>query len=109
LKHDDNITAWGAILGKTPEELLAGVDTSPYAAPSRVKDTVGLPPAYIEVGDLDIFRDEDIEYARRLGAAGINCELHVHPGCPHGWEGIAPGADVSVRSRLDRVRAMQSF
>ena len=111
--YDDNITGWSAVLGKTPKELLdmhaSGAEVSPYAVPARVAECKGLPPTYIEVGDLDVFRDEDIEYARRISKAGINCELHVHSGCPHGWEGVAPNAEVSKRSRADRIRAMQTI
>ena len=54
------------------------------AAPARAgKDLTGLPDAFICVGTLDILRDEDIEYARRLLAAGVETELHVYPGAPH--------------------------
>ena len=55
----------------------------------------GSPTTYIDIGDLDIFRDEDIAYARRLSDAGVPTELHLHPGCPHAFEGLASGADVS--------------
>ena len=62
---------------------------SPYAAPARATDLTGLPDTYIDVGDLDIFRDEDITYARRLSDAGVPTELHLHPGCPHAFEALA--------------------
>lgn len=103
--YDDNITGWGALLGDT-----AGTDdVSPYAAPARADDLAGLPPAYIDVGELDAFRDEDIAYARRLSAAGVSTELHVHPGCPHAFEAFAPAADVSMRTIADRVRILRSL
>ncbi len=64
--YDDNLTGWGALLGQK-----AGRDdVSPYAAPARATDLAGLPPTYVDVGDLDIFRDEDIDYVRRLSDAG---------------------------------------
>ena len=103
--NDDNITGWGALLG----ERVGGADVPVYAAPARVADPAGLPPTYIEVGTLDLFRDEDIEYARRLNAAAVPTELHVHPGVPHAFEAIAPGADVSMRSAADRIRVISSF
>jgi acetyl esterase/lipase len=68
-----------------------------------------LPPAYIEVGQLDIFCDEDLAYARRLVQACVPMELHVHPGAPHGFELFAPDADVSRRSNADRKRVLRSF
>ena len=108
--YDDNITAWSAVLGKTPDELKAGVaDISPYIAPARFTDAANLPPTYIEVGNLDILRDEDIEYARKLALAGVSTDLHVCAGCPHGWERLAPNAKITQVSLLDRMRALQSF
>jgi acetyl esterase/lipase len=76
--YDDNQTGWGALLGAA----WRGRDVSPYAAPARATDLSGLPETYVDVGDLDILRDENIEYARRLMAAGIPTELHVVPGLP---------------------------
>jgi len=65
--RDDNRTGWQALLGNAA----GGPDTLAYAAPARVANPAGLPPAYIEVGQLDIFRDEDLTYALRLGQAGV--------------------------------------
>ena len=102
--YDDNVTGWAALLGDS-----AGTDTvSPYAAPARATDLTGLPDTYIDVGDLDIFRDEDIAYARRLSDAGVPTELHLHPGCPHAFEALARGADVSRRAIGDRIRRLRA-
>jgi acetyl esterase/lipase len=101
----DNKTAWTAYLGKA-----RGTDSvAEVAVPARMTDGTGLPPAYIEVGELDYFRNEDIEYARKLGNAGISTELHVRPGCPHGFEMFAPSADVTKRALVDRARAVASI
>jgi acetyl esterase/lipase len=103
--YDDNVTGWAALLGDT-----AGSDAvSPYAAPARATDLSGLPETYIDVGDLDIFRDEDITYARRLSDAGVPTELHLHPGCPHAFEALARGADVSQRAINDRLRRLRTL
>jgi acetyl esterase/lipase len=76
--YDQNATAWNAVLdGKQGSETV-----SPIAAPARLTDFAGLAPAYIEVGDLDIFRDEDIAYAQQLARTGVPVELHIHPGAP---------------------------
>jgi acetyl esterase/lipase len=103
--YDDNVTGWDALLG----EATGTDDVSPYAAPARATELAGLPPAYIEVGELDAFRDEDVGYARRLAAAGVSTELHVHPGCPHAFEAFAPESDVARRSTADRVRVLRSL
>lgn len=102
--YEDNRTGWGALLGDRGDG-----DVSVYAAPARAQDLTGLPPTYIDVGDLDIFRDEDVAYAARLSAAGVPTELHVHPGCPHAFEGLAPTAEVSQRVVADRVRRLRAI
>ncbi len=99
--YNDNITGWGA--------LLVGGEPSVYAAPARAQDLSGLPPTYLDVGDLDIFRDEDIAYAARLSAAGVPTELHLYPGCPHGFEAFAPTAEVSKRVVADRIRRLRAI
>jgi acetyl esterase/lipase len=100
--YDHNHTAWHAVLG----EAFGTDDVSPVAAPARLTDFAGLAPAYLEVGDLDIFRDETISYAARLATAGVPIELHVHPGAPHGWERTAPTAASAVRAMADRARVI---
>lgn len=101
--YDDNFTAWSAILG----EDLGTAAVSPITAPARLRDHRGLAPAYINVGDLDIFRNEDLSYGRSLALAGVPVELHVHPGAPHGWERFAltrdpPGAPWPTGPGLSR-------
>jgi acetyl esterase/lipase len=77
-----NAFGWRAYLGG-----LYGDDHLPgYAAAARAEDLEGLAPAYICVGAMDGFRDEDIAYAQRLLQAGVPTELHVLPGAPHGFE-----------------------
>jgi acetyl esterase/lipase len=103
--YDNNYTGWVTLLG---DEL--GTDTvSPVAAPARLADFSGLAPAYIDVGDLDIFRDESIAYAGGLARAGVPIELHVHPGCPHGFERFVPNAGVAERAMADRARAVATI
>ena len=103
--YDDNITGWGALLGSAA----GGPDVSPYGAAARLTDFAGLPPAYIEVGELDIFRDENLAYAQGLLAAAVSTELHVHPAVPHGFEAFVPDAEISQRSAKDRHRALKSI
>lgn len=103
--QDDNKTGWDSILG----DKAGTADLPPSAAPSRMKSAEGLPPLYLDVGGLDIFRDEIIEYAAHFGKAGIDCELHLYPGCPHAFEGIAPEAAVSKAAMANRIRAILSI
>ncbi|WP_223694984.1 alpha/beta hydrolase [Leifsonia poae] len=87
----NNDTAWTAILG----DMRFTDAVSPYAAAARATDLAGLPPAYIEVGSAEVFRDEDIAYAQRIWAAGGTAELHVWSGAYHGFSGFSPDAIVS--------------
>lgn len=103
--YEDNRVGWRALLGND----LGAAPTSPVAAPARLTDFTGLPPAYLEVGDLDIFRDEVMSYARGLMTAGVQVELHVHPGAVHGFDLFAPTADVARRALAGRERVLRSL
>lgn len=67
-----------------------------YAVPGRAADLSGLPPAFISVGSIDGFRDQDVDYAMRLNQAGVPCELHVYSGLPHGYNLAANTAAVRL-------------
>ncbi|MEU5692802.1 alpha/beta hydrolase [Actinosynnema sp. NPDC020468] len=101
--RNNNDTAWNAILGP-----LRGTDeASPYQVPTRMADLSGLPPAYVDVGAAEIFRDEATEYALRIWATGGQAELHVWAGGYHGFSGFSPDAEVSraaVAARLSWLR-----
>jgi acetyl esterase/lipase len=103
--YDDNYTGWHALLG----DATGHPDVPESAAPARARDLAGLAPAYVEVGELDVFRDESVAYARRLSAAGVSAEPRVHPGCPHGFDRVAPAASVTRRSRADRIRVLKNL
>jgi acetyl esterase/lipase len=103
--YDDSATAWPALLG----DAAGGPDVPATAAPARLEDATGLPPAYIEVGQIDVFRDEDLAYATKLSRAGVPVEFHLHPGAPHEFDSIAFASDVARRAIADRVRVLKSI
>ena len=78
-----------------------------YAAPSRATSLDGLPPAYLCVGQLDLVRDETIDYASRLLEAGVSTELHVYPGAFHASTCSGPEATISVRARAEYNAALK--
>ncbi|GAA4970938.1 alpha/beta hydrolase [Kineococcus glutinatus] len=103
--HGSNHTGWQALLG----ERRGGPDVSPYAAPARATDLSGLPPAFIDVGSVETFRDEAVQYASRLWQAGGQAELHVWPGGFHAFDSTMPQAALSqamTRARADWVRRL---
>jgi acetyl esterase/lipase len=97
---ESNRIGWAAYLGS-----LAGADVPAYAAPARAPSLAGLPPTWIATTELDLFRDEDIDYARRLLEAGVPTELHVYPGGVHGFDLFAPGAALTERFCRERDEA----
>jgi acetyl esterase/lipase len=105
--HKSNQTGWTALLGAAA----GGTDVSPYAAPARAGDVSGLPPAFIDVGSAETFRDEDVAYASRIWQAGGVAELHVWPGGFHGFAYFAPQAAVSqaaTAAQLNWLRRLLS-
>jgi acetyl esterase/lipase len=99
---ESNRFGWSSLLGTDP----GGPDVSPYAAPARATDLSGLPPTYIATGGLDLFLEEDLEYARRLMRGGVPVELHVYPGGFHAFD-LAPTATVSGQARRDSLTALK--
>ena len=101
--RQSNLIGWKSYVGDA-----VGTDqVSPYAAPTRADSLAGLPPAYLPVGDLDLFIDEDIEYAQRLQQADVPAELHVYPGGIHGFDLLAPASRLAQRFVRDRDEALR--
>jgi acetyl esterase/lipase len=86
-----NRTAWDAILGDRRGSALV----DPACAPARASELSGLPPTFIDVGGEEVFRDEAVDYARRVWEAGGSCELHVWGGAFHGFYDIAPDTAIA--------------
>lgn len=95
-----NRWAWRSYLGHA----LTAPEHRPFASPSRRTDLDGLPPAWIGVGSVDLFYDECVDYAARLEAAGVPCDLHIEPGMYHGAETLRPKAPAMI-AFLDRLVA----
>ncbi|KQO10677.1 alpha/beta hydrolase [Paenibacillus sp. Leaf72] len=98
----NNLEAWNMYLGKHTEDS----ELSPYAVPSRAESLAGLPPTYTCIGQLDLFRDETIEYVIRLAQAGVDVEFHMYPGTFHSFEMMVPQAEVSQRASQSYIDAM---
>ncbi|WP_267278813.1 alpha/beta hydrolase [Arthrobacter sp. CDRTa11] len=89
-----NDTGWDALLGDRRK----GPEVSIYAAPARATDLSNLPPAFLDAGSAEVFRDEVVAYASGIWAAGGVAELHVWPGGCHAFEVVAPQAAISIQA-----------
>lgn len=99
---ESNRFGWTAYLGHVP----SAAPERPYAAAARREDLGGLPPAWIGVGELDLFHDEDVAYAERLREAGVDVVLRVEPGTYHGSDGVRRACASSRAFRDHLVETM---
>ena len=93
-----SIEAWGWYLG--------GAEADAYR-PRSSRRSVRAASTYIDVGDLDLFRDEDIAITQRLSAAGVPVEFHLWTGAYHASELFAPHARLSQRIWQTRYTAIR--
>lgn len=104
---NDNITGWGALLGDAAGS--PDVPVTHAAGRTTVEQLRGLPPAYIDVGQLDLFRDDCLEYVRELGQAGVDVNFHLYAGVLHAFEAFAPEAEVTRFALEQRVKAIMGI
>ena len=99
--HEKNRFGWEALRGEyEPTDARKG-----WFSPALAEDLSGLAPAYIVTGALDLFLDEDLDYARRLIDAGVPCELHVYPGAIHAFE-MVPDTTLAAQAAADMARGL---
>jgi acetyl esterase/lipase len=102
--RDKNRYGWEALRGDyQPVD-----ERKAWFSPALADDLAGVAPAYISTGALDLFLDEDLDYARRLVDCGVQTELHVYPGAIHAFElvpdtGLAEQAAMDLRRGIDRL------
>lgn len=84
-------------------------DVRPYAVPARREDLTGLPPTWIGVGTLDLFYDENVDYARELQRSGVDCELVVIKGAFHGFDQLDHDLPVVQAFRQSQIDALRKY
>ncbi|GAA1272570.1 alpha/beta hydrolase [Sphaerisporangium rubeum] len=92
-----NEFGWHAVLGEDP-----GPYVPVYVSPALADDLSGLPPTYIDAGTAELFRDEDVDYATRIWAAGGQADLHIWSGGFHAFDALFPQAALSTAARRTR-------
>ncbi|MDO4418603.1 MAG: alpha/beta hydrolase [Eubacteriales bacterium] len=106
--RENNVSGWKDLMAGMEKELTdeEKIYFSPAVAqPWQLK---GLPEAIVIVGSLDLFCDEDIDYAKKLMQAGVFTELYVEPGVPHAYDAFAgtPQTDRSDTLRDNAIARM---
>lgn len=81
-------------------------DRMAHFSPALAQDLSGLPPCFLATGSLDLFLEEDFDYALRLMRAGVPTELHCYEGAIHGFD-LVPTAAVSRRFAADLSNALK--
>lgn len=95
--RESSLRSWASYLG--PSGPPGHESVSAYAAPARATALAGLPPTFLTLGDLELARDEVLDFAMRLAAAEVPIELHLYPGATHGFDVLVADADISRASR----------
>jgi acetyl esterase/lipase len=103
-----NYRLWNARANRFGWTAYLGTEDPVVAVPARRDDLSGLPPAWIGVGNNDLFHDEDLAYAERLKSAGVPCQVEVVPGVFHGFDLVAPKAPVSQQFFASQCDALRS-
>ena len=103
-RNKTNRVAWGVYLAPHKP---GAAELPNYAAPGRRDDVSGLAPAWVGYGDIDLFADEDADYARRLKAAGVECTEERVEAVPHAFEAIVPDAEVSKSFNASAMRFLK--
>jgi acetyl esterase/lipase len=80
-----------------------------YAVAFEREDLTGFPPAWIGVGTLDLFHDEDVAYAQKLRNCGVDCELVIVPGAFHGFDVLNDGVSVIQDFRKSQMAALKRY
>jgi len=101
----NNRFEWTSYLGRAPRMS----DAPEYAAPARRADLTGLPPAWVGVGDLDLFYDEDVAYAEALSDSGVACELVTVSGMYHAADNFAPKAQSMQDFRRSMTEHLRTY
>ena len=94
--HESNAFGWRCVIDRLDGPV------PPYVSPALATDLSGLPTTYIDAGSAEVFRDEDVDYAGRIWAAGGQAELHIWAGGFHGFDALYPKAPLSAAARRTR-------
>ncbi len=76
---------------------------SPLLAP----DHSGLPPAFIQLAELDVLHDEGVVYAEKLVGSGVSVAVKEYPGQIHGFYTFTHMVDDAHTAQADSAEALK--
>lgn len=102
---DNNLKAWTYYLGYNPENREVPI----YASPLRCKNLSNMPKTFIGIGGIDLFLQENIEYAKNLLISGVSTEFHIYPDAYHAFPDFEPLAKISKNLKRDILNALKKI
>lgn len=104
--NEFNRIAWRALVG----ERMDSGDIPEDAAPARLTDFTNLPPTYITCGLLDIFRDDNVNFALKLWENGQDCDLRIVNGVPHLFDFLGSAESPLIQNTWrERIEFLQTL
>ncbi|WP_116743970.1 alpha/beta hydrolase [Actinobacillus suis] len=102
---------WTAEFNRIGWQTLKGEQTIseqqiPYYSAATAKNLAGLLRTYMMVGDMDLFVNEDLDYANRLVQAGVKTDLQVISGVYHAFELMNPTSPQTEAYKAGRTDAI---
>jgi acetyl esterase/lipase len=83
----------------------AGDLRDPLVSPIHA-DLSGLPPLFLQVGQVDLTRDDALRLASRGGRDGVDVTLEIHPGMIHGFQGLA---NADIPEAVESIRRVAAY
>ena len=81
----------------------AGCLRDPFVSPIHANPK-GLPPLLLQVGQIDLVRDDALGFGKSAALAGVDVTLEIHPEMVHGFQGLASAGIPEAIDALRRVR-----
>jgi len=103
--QESNRFGWESYLGKK----CGAEDVPAYSVPARREDLSGLPPAWIGVGTLDVFHNEDVAYAQKLKKCDVECDIHIAPDAFHGFDVFDPQLSIVQEFRKSQISGLKKY
>lgn len=80
---------------------------TPEVSPLYGKLSATLAPAHFIIAECDVLRDQAVEYAQALRAAGVPVQANYYRGVPHAFIAMAGALDLGMQALQDSVQSLR--